>query len=97
MTVNPLVECIQLSLVLYHVAMGAYCNRRANPALQRKAGNEMNYACRAYKTTIGWSWAIRNGWRDVVRGGGDPSEATAWRAMNFKLQTLEHEVLGRKG
>jgi hypothetical protein len=33
----------------------------------------------------------------VVRGGGDPSEATTWRAMNFKLQTLEHEVLGRKG
>jgi hypothetical protein len=57
----------------------------------------MNYECRAYKTTMGWSWAIRNGWRDVVRGGGYPSEDAARREMNFKLHTLERAALGRKG
>jgi len=83
--------------VLYHTGMGAYCNRRANPALQHTAGDAMNYACRAYKTTMGWSWAIRNGWRDVVRGDGYPSEAAARREMNFKLHILESAALGRKG
>ena len=49
----------------------------------------MNYEGRAYRTPMGWSWAIRKGLHDIVRGGSYQLEDAARGEMNFELNILE--------